>query len=416
MVYVKHQIDTSAQEEAAKGPPRETYGQLFLRFLRFGFLAWGGPVAQIAMIRRELVDEEQWISNKRFNRTLAVYQVLPGPEAHELCVYFGYLARGRVGGLLAGLGFMLPGFVLMFALSWFYLTYGIASPLFQGIFFGFQAAVVALIIRAVHRIGGHALHDRWLFAIGAVAFVSSVLGIHFAITLVVAGMAYMLVKRNLHFAAIVLEVVFVVGVVLYLLNGAGRGTDAATQTAGTATPGTMSVPALLVSGLRAGLLTFGGAYTAIPFLQNDAVVSGGWMTNQQFLDGIALSGILPAPLIIFSTFVGYFGGGPLGAVAMTLGIFFPAFAFTLIGHEYIERLTSNPAVHTFLDGVTAGVVGLIAATTIDLLGAGVTSLQAAIIFGLALLAVYLWKAKTAVAGIVVGAGLLGVVLMSIWPL
>src|SRR5215211_9325332 len=112
-------------------PPRESYSKLFLRFLRFGFLAWGGPVAQIAMIRKELVDEEHWISNERFNRTLAVYQILPGPEAHELCVYFGMRSRGRVGGLLAGLGFMLPGFVLMVAVSWFYLGVGINLPLFQ---------------------------------------------------------------------------------------------------------------------------------------------------------------------------------------------------------------------------------------------------------------------------------------------
>src|SRR5919112_1128603 len=108
-------------------PPRESYSRLFLRFLRFGFLAWGGPVAQIAMIRHELVDEEHWISNERFNRTLAVYQVLPGPEAHELCVYFGMLARGRLGGFLAGLGFMLPGFVLMLALSWAYVRFGTGS-------------------------------------------------------------------------------------------------------------------------------------------------------------------------------------------------------------------------------------------------------------------------------------------------
>lgn len=394
-------------------PPRDTYRQLFLRFLRFGCLAWGGPVAQIAMIRQELVDEEHWVSNERFNRILAVYQVLPGPEAHEMCVYFGYLARGRLGGLLAGLGFMLPGFVLMFALAWFYVIYGISSPFFQGIFFGFQAAVVALIIRAVHRIGGHALHDRWLFGIATVAFVGSMLGVYFAITLLVAGVAYALVKRDLYLPAIALEVAFLVGIAFYLLSGASVAAQATTQMAGTATPGIISAPALLVSGFRAGLLTFGGAYTAIPFLQNDAVVVGRWMTNHQFLDGIALSGILPAPLIIFSTFVGYLGAGPLGALAMTLGVFFPAFAFTLVGHEYLERLISNPAIHTFLDGVTAGVVGLIAAVTIELLRAGVTSGSAALIFGLALLAVYLWQAKTAVAGIVLGAGLLGVVLMYI---
>ena len=112
----------SLTENEIFAPPPQSYLQLFLRFLRFGLLAWGGPVAQIAMIRQELVEEERWISPERFNRILAVYQVLPGPEAHELCVYFGMLSRGRIGAILAGLGFMLPGFVFMFALSWFYVT------------------------------------------------------------------------------------------------------------------------------------------------------------------------------------------------------------------------------------------------------------------------------------------------------
>src|SRR5688572_17723445 len=123
--------------------PNQSYARLFARFLRFGFLAWGGPVAQIAMLRKELVDDEKWVTNERFNRTLALYQVLPGPEAHELCVWFGMLARGRLGGFLAGLGFMLPGFVLMFALSWAYLTWGI-TPLAAALFVGIQPAVVAL--------------------------------------------------------------------------------------------------------------------------------------------------------------------------------------------------------------------------------------------------------------------------------
>jgi chromate transporter len=391
-------------------PPHESYGRLFLRFLRFGSLAWGGPVAQIAMIRRELVDEEHWVSNERFNRTLAVYQVLPGPEAHELCVYFGTLARGRLGGVLAGLGFMLPGFVLMFLLSWFYLTYGIASPLFQSMFLGFQAAVVALIVRAVHRIGGHALHDRWLFGIAAVALVGALLGAHFAITLIVAGLAYVLIKRRLVVPALALQVLFLVGFVVYTVYGSGADADPVTASAGNPTPGSASILSLLVSGLRAGLLTFGGAYTVIPFLQRDAVVVGGWMTNAQFLDGIALSGILPAPLIIFSTFIGYFGGGSWGALAMTFGIFLPAFSFTLVGHEYLERLIATPSVHTFLDGVTAGVVGLISATTLVLFRQAITSLPALGIFVLALAAVYLWKAKAAVAGIVLAAGLLGLLL------
>src|SRR5688500_15025861 len=156
-------------EAPAVNAPREPLLRLFLRFLRFGFLAWGGPVAQIAMIRQELVEEEKWVSKHHFNRTLALYQVLPGPEAHELCVYFGMLSRGRVGGLLAGLGFMLPGFVLMLGFSWLYLRYGLNSPGLVAVFGAVQAAVAALIVRAVARIGQHILVDRWSWAVAVLA-------------------------------------------------------------------------------------------------------------------------------------------------------------------------------------------------------------------------------------------------------
>src|SRR3546814_1663776 len=129
--------------------PQLSYAQIVAKFLRFGFLAWGGPIAQIAMIRRELVEEERWVSGPRFNRILAVYQVLPGPEAHELCVFFGTLPKGKLGGLLAGLGFMLPGFVLMFALSWLYLSTGIMQTVAAtAAFLGVQPAVIAQIGRA----------------------------------------------------------------------------------------------------------------------------------------------------------------------------------------------------------------------------------------------------------------------------
>ncbi len=372
-------------------PPHESYLRLFLRFLRFGLLAWGGPVAQIAMIRQELVDEEHWVSSERFNRILAVYQVLPGPEAHELCVHFGMLARGRVGAILAGLGFMLPGFVLMFALSWFYVTFGVNSPLFAGIFYGFQAAVAALIVRAVHRIGGHALNDRWLWAIALLSGIAQWLGVNFLITLSIAGLIYALVKRQIQSRPNHL-VMFLPFPFLSLAAMAAAPT----------------MLSLFVYGLRSGLLTFGGAYTAIPFLQHDAVVAGGWMTNQQFLDGLALSSILPAPLIIFSTFVGYLGGGPLGAILLTAGIFLPAFSFTLIGHNFFEKqFIENKAAHAFLDGVAAGVVGLIAVTTIGLFQAAVTDLPSLGIFVTALLTLYRWKAKAIIPVVMLGAGAVG---------
>jgi len=391
-------------------PPRESYARLFLRFLHFGLLAWGGPVAQIAMIRQELVEEERWVSRERFNRVLAVYQVLPGPEAHELCVYFGMLARGRIGAVLAGLGFMLPGFVLMFALSWFYVTFGVASLAFAAVFQGMQPAVGALIVRAIHRIGQHALTDRWLWVIAATTGVSMLIGANFLVALGVAGVAYLLVKRQSYVAAVAVSGVFLVGVSLAAWSVVSLDTASASISVDASPVGAPSALALFGSGLRSGLLTFGGAYTVIPFLQYDAVRVGQWMTDAQFLDGLALSGILPAPLIIFSTFVGYLGGGPVGALALTIGIFVPAFGFTLIGHDVVERAVENRALHAFLDGVTAGVVGLIAATALGLLRATLTSLPAWGIFALALLVLYRWKARAAVAGIVLGAGVLGLLL------
>jgi chromate transporter len=234
-----------------------------LRFLKFGSLAWGGPVAQIAMIRHELVEEEKWVSPQHFNRVLAMYQVLPGPEAHELCVYFGMLARGRIGGVLAGLGFMLPGFMLMFILSWLYVRYGLEKTgTVATVFAVVQAAVTALIVRAVHRIGSHVLVDQWTWIIAIIATGAQLTGVHFAITLIAGGAAYVLAKQNRTLLATLLMVLFAVGVIGWLaFNGfdfAGMGSAAIQQGQGQAQ---RSLWELFISGLKAGMLTFGGAYT-----------------------------------------------------------------------------------------------------------------------------------------------------------
>lgn len=384
--------------------PHQSLLSLFLRFLRFGFLAWGGPFAQIAMIRQELVDEEKWVTPQRFNRVLAVYQALPGPEAHELCVYFGMIARGRIGAFLGGLGFMLPGFTLMFALSWFYVSYGISSPLFQSIFIGMQPAVAALIVRAVHRIGGHALLDnRWLWMIAITAGIAQLLDINFLITLIVSGLIFAFANKR--YIALTLIIIFLGYLALIGFNA--TQTVAVSTVIDSASKSDASSLTLFWSALRSGLLTFGGAYTVIPFLQHDAVEVGGWMTNAQFLDGLALSGLLPAPLVIFSTFVGYVGGGPLGAVIMTIGIFAPAFAFTMFGHDMLEKLVDNKSAHAFLDGVTAGVVGLISAAALGILSATIIGLHAWIIFSAGLLLLFRSNAKWTVAVVVLAAGLYG---------
>src|SRR3546814_3781223 len=144
----------------------------------------------------------------------------------------------------------------------------------------------------------------------------------------------------------------------------------------------MPLLALFWSGLKAGLLTFVGTYTVIPFLQRDAVTQVAWMSNTLFLDGLALSGLLPAPLIIFSTFVGYLGGVPWGAVMMTVGIFLPAFAFTPVGHDALERVVHQPRIRLFLEGLTAGGVGQLVGTTLALIQLSLIGLGAGSLFAL----------------------------------
>src|SRR5687768_15950222 len=165
-------------------------GQLFRRFLKFGALAWGGPAAQISMISKECVDEERWVSEETFKKTLAVYQVLPGPEPHELCVYFGRIRGGKLGGLVAGLGFMLPGFVLMLALSLLYVEAGLDER-FEELFYGLKAAVGALVAMAIVRLGRKFISDVPLAVIAA-ASLGLTLGfdLSFVLVLLAAGLAY----------------------------------------------------------------------------------------------------------------------------------------------------------------------------------------------------------------------------------
>jgi chromate transporter len=388
----------------------ESAAALFWRFLRFGFLAWGGPVAQIAMIKRELVEEEQWVEPSRFNRLLAIYQVLPGPEAHELCVHFGMMKGKRLGGLIAGLAFMLPGFLLILGIAWLYQRLDLHHPQIAAVFIGAQIGVIALIVRAVHRISDHTLTDPWLWAIGAAAAAAAGMDVSFWITLPAAGLAYSAISAR-HYSLAALVVALAVTLAAWL-SGTPLlvGSRVPSGTAALVTPGSIGEVVLFLSGLKAGLLTFGGAYTAIPFVRGDAI-GRGWISESQFLDGLALSGIIPAPLIIFATFVGYIAGGLSGAIAMTAGIFLAAFAFALIFYERLERVVENQRLHAFLAGVAAGVVGLIAVTAIQL-GWNVSKTApslpaAAVIFGVGLALLYLWKSKLNVPAIVLGSAAAG---------
>jgi chromate transporter len=373
----------------------EPLGSIFARFLKFGLLAWGGPAAQIAMIKHECVDEEEWISEATFKKQLAVYQILPGPEAHELCVYFGRLRGGRMGGFLAGLGFMLPGFILMLGLSVLYVEANLAGHL-EPLFYGLTAAVGALVARALVRLSGAFITDVPLamLAIAALAL-TLFLDASFVIVLLGAGLAYELWTSRRRWTNRAGS--FSPGPLVLLAVAAGAITLSLTAE-------------IFIEGLKAGLLTFGGAFTVIPFLQDSAVGGHHWLTDSQFVDGLAISGVLPAPLIIFSTFVGYIAGGLAGALAMTLGIFLPAFVFPIFLHRQLVAVAENERLHPFLLGVAAAVIGLIAAVTVTILETSVVDVYTGLIALGAFAALNRWHSKLTVVYVMAAAGVIGVVL------
>jgi chromate transporter len=368
--------------------------QLFLRFLKLGALAWGGPAPQIAMIKHECVDDEGWVDEETFRKTLAVYQVIPGPEAHELCVYFGRLRGGKLGGLAAGLGFMLPGFALMLGLSILYVEAG-ASETLSELFYGLAAAVGAIVARALIRLRATFVTDLPLAAIAIAAFaLMAFTPVSFILILAGGGIAYELWANAGRYAGRLRSI-------------------APLPTALAIVAGAVSVSLtadILLVGLKTGLLTFGGAFTAIPILQELAVQGQGWLTDAQFVDGLAMGGVLPAPLVIFSTFVGYLAGGIAGAMAITLGVFLPAFLLPILLHRQLVAIADSPRVRAFLLGVAAAVVGLIAAVAIRIVDTGVVDVPSALLAIAAFAALLRFHAKLTVLWVVLGCGLIGVAL------
>jgi chromate transporter len=384
-------------ETPTPAPHADRPGAIFLRFLKFGALAWGGPAAQIAMIKQECVDQEQWVDEETFKKTLAVYQVLPGPEAHELCVYFGRIRGGKLGGFLAGLGFMLPGFLLMLGLSALYVEADLADQL-DDLFYGLKAAVGALLARALVRLTRAFVTDVPLALIAVAAFVLTAFGsAGFALVLLGAGLAYELWTSARRWTDSARSFSLAPALVLAVATGTL----------------TVSLTAeIFWEGLKAGLVTFGGAFTVIPYLHDATVEGQRWLTETQFVDGLAMGGVLPAPLIIFSTFVGYVAGGLGGGIAMTLGIFLPAFVLPIFLHRWLVAIADNPRVRPFLLGVAAAVIGLIGAVAVDVLDTSVVDVPTAILAVAAFTALNRWHGKFTVVAAVLGCGVVGVLLQA----
>ena len=368
-----------------------------LRFwLKLGFISFGGPAGQIAIMHTELVEHRRWISENRFLHALNYCMLLPGPEAQQLATYIGWLMHRSWGGIVAGALFVLPSLFILIALSWIYLVFG-DVPVVAGLFYGIKPAVTALVLHAAHRIGTRALKNRWMWGIAAASFVAIfAFDTPFPAIVAAAGLIGWLGSKRwpLVFAlggghggpikgygpALIdddtptpdhvkfnygrLVRVLAVGLVLWLLGMGAlvvwQGWDA-----------TLTQMGWFFT--KAALLTFGGAYAVLPYVYQGAVETFQWLSGPQMIDGLALGETTPGPLIMVVAFVGFVGGwnqavlGPdalfagaaLAATVVTFFTFLPSFVFILAGGPLVEATHGKLGFTAPLSAITAAVVGVI---------------------------------------------------------
>jgi chromate transporter len=321
--------------------------EVFLYFLMLGFINVGGPVAQITMMYNHMVERRHWLSNDRFVKIMGFCHMLPGPEALQLAIYVGYLKRGILGGVLAGLTFIVPGAAIMILLSWLYVTYG-SLPQVNDALFILKPAVLGIIAAGIIKLGRAAIKSALLAALLVASVVGMrFIGINFLVILFAAGVLHLLIKEGwprLRRPPATMPVFVGLGFAL-------------------ADSRWLQMAWLF---LKTGLFSFGGAYASIAFLQRGAVDEHHWLTPGQLLDGVALSVATPGPFMLFTTFTGYVAGGVAGAVIATFFVFLPSFVFVLAGASYVEQVRDNRAVQAFLAGASAAVVGVIFVVSLDL--------------------------------------------------
>jgi chromate transporter len=359
-------------------------------WIKLGFINFGGPTGQIAIMHNELVERRRWVSNRRFLHALNFCMLLPGPEAHQLAIYIGWLLHKVRGGLLAGISFVLPAFFLIMVLSWIYVVHGDVAPV-AGIFSGLQAAVVGIVAAALIHIGKRALHSAAMVTIAVAAFVAIfVAHVPFPyIVLGALGLGFLggrrwpdrfrlqdgqdqgpetAIRDDLPAAehtrpTLVRTVrVLLVGVVAWALPLIAMSTFPGA-------PEVLRDEAVFFS--IAAMVTFGGAYAVLAYINQAAVQQFGWLSPGQMVTGLGLAESTPGPLILVTEFVGFLAGyqnpggldpllaGILGATVATWATFAPSFLWIFLGAPYIERLRDNRALVTTLAAVTAAVVGVI---------------------------------------------------------
>lgn len=387
--------DTTLATDAAS-PAAVTRADALRYWLKLGFISFGGPAGQIAIMHEELVERRRWISENRFLHALNYCMLLPGPEAQQLATYIGWLMHRSWGGIVAGGLFVLPSLFILVALSWVYMAYG-NVPLIAGLFYGIKPAVTALVVHAAWRVGSRALKNAWLWGIAAAAFVAIfALDVPFPLIVLVAGLIGHVGGRvapdsfkaggghgatSKHFGPALIDdhtptpaharfswARFRKLVLLFVaLWAAALGALAAVW----GWQGVLTQMGWFFT--KAALLTFGGAYAVLPYVYQGAVDHYHWLTPAQMIDGLALGETTPGPLIMVVSFVGFVGGwtkaifgsdslflaGAAAAAVVTFFTFLPSFCFILLGAPFIESTHGKLAFTAPLTGITAAVVGVI---------------------------------------------------------
>ncbi len=383
-------------EDPAQLPAPVSRREAFFFWLKLGFISFGGPAGQIALMHDELVERRRWISEKRFLHALNYCMLLPGPEAQQLATYIGWLMHRTWGGVVAGVLFVLPSLLSLIALSWLYMAYG-DVPWVAGVFYGIKPAVTAIVLQACVRIGSRTLHSRWHWAIASASFVA-ILALALPFPLIVAAAAltgYLGARMSPEAFS---------GPAPHGHAGPGR-TRALLDDAGPAPAHTRfswtglrrvllagaalwCIPMGLLCALqgwdhaltqmgwfftKAALLTFGGAYAVLPYVHQGAVDHYGWLSSAQMMDGLALGETTPGPLIMVVAFVGFVAGhakalfgpealflaGAVAACVVTWFTFLPSFLFILAGGPMVESTHHEIRLTAPLSAITAAVVGVI---------------------------------------------------------
>ena len=375
-----------------------SWREVSLYFLFLGFVNIGGPVAQITMMFNHMVEKRQWLSKDRFIKIMAFCHMLPGPEALQLAIYVGYLKRKIWGGVLAGVTFIFPGAVVIVILSWLYVRYGKLPPVTDALYV-LKPAVLGIIAAGIIKLGRASIKNIFLAVLLVGAFLAMrFAGVNFLLILLLAGLLNLMVERG---SDLLKKISPTLPVMLVGMSALLPFSDSRL---------------LQIAWLffKTGLLSFGGAYASLVFVQRGAVAHYHWLSDSQLLDGVVLSVATPGPFMLFTTFVGYIAGGIPGAVMATFFVFLPSFVFVLAGAHYIEKVRENGSLQAFLAGVSAAVVGVIAVVSLDLIPGALVNWITVVISVVAFLLIAFLKRDVAL--VAVGAMVGGIIYASVHAL